>query len=183
MKLIVGLGNPGKQYELTRHNMGFLTIDALADRLGVDVDKHDFQGAFGRFKFQGEDIILLKPLTFMNLSGSAVQALATYFKISVEDILVIFDDLALEPGKIRLRVSGSSGGHNGIQHIINVFKTNDIKRLRIGIGEPKFNGVDYVLGKPSKDEQILIDQAIVKAVDATIDYLKNGFHHAMSQFN
>lgn len=183
MKLIVGLGNPGKQYHQTRHNMGFLVLDRLADKLGADLDKEAFHGNYGRFKYLDEDIFLLKPLTFMNLSGVSVHELSSYFNISIEDIVIIFDDLALEPGKIRLRASGSSGGHKGIQSIIEQFKTNDIKRIRIGIGEPKVNCIDYVLSKPGKEEQISINQAIDKAVEAIIDFLKNNFHHAMSQYN
>ena len=113
MKLIVGLGNPGKKYEGTRHNMGFMAVDLLSDQAQIDVDKEVFHGLMGRGKIFGEDVILFKPTTFMNLSGTAVQEVVHYFKIELDDIVVIFDDMALEPGKIRLRKEGSSGGHKG----------------------------------------------------------------------
>ncbi len=183
MKLFVGLGNPGKQYRLTRHNMGFMAIDAFAEKMQVDIDKESFHGIYGRIKYNGEDILLLKPLTYMNLSGQSVREIADYFKISVEDIVVVYDELALPPGKIRLRTKGSSGGHKGIQNIIDHFKTNEIKRIRIGVGEPTYNPVDYVLGKPSEEERILIAQALeatVKALKAIIDH---DFAYAMANFN
>ena len=183
MKLIVGLGNPGKEYEKTRHNMGFMAIDRLCDQINVDVDKEDFKGVYARFKYQGEDIFILKPYTYMNLSGQSVKAIMQYFKIPVEDLIVVYDDLALPPGKIRMRPSGSSGGQKGIQNIIDLLGTNNIKRIRVGIGEPKFNTVDYVLGKPQGDEAILIDQAIDKAVNALKVTLKEGFDKAMAKCN
>ena len=183
MFLIVGLGNPGKEYEKTRHNMGFMAIDRLCDQINVDVDREDFKGVYARFKYQGEDIFILKPYTYMNLSGQSVKAIMQYFKIPVEDLIVVYDDLALPPGKIRMRPSGSSGGQKGIQNIIDLLGTNNIKRIRVGIGEPKFNTVDYVLGKPQGDEAILIDQAIDKAVNALKVTLKEGFDKAMAKCN
>ena len=183
MKLIVGLGNPGKEYEKTRHNMGFMAIDRLCDQINVDVDREDFKGVYARFKYQGEDIFILKPYTYMNLSGQSVKAIMQYFKIPVEDLIVVYDDLALPPGKIRMRPSGSSGGQKGIQNIIDLLGTNNIKRIRVGIGEPKFNTIDYVLGKPQGDEAILIDQAIDKAVNALKVTLKEGFDKAMAKCN
>jgi len=183
VKLIVGLGNPGKEYEKTRHNMGFMALDAFADVMQVDIDKESFHGIYGRLRLEDEDWLLLKPLTYMNLSGQSVREIADYFKIKVEDIVVIYDEMALPPGKIRLREKGSSGGHKGMQNIIDHFKTNAIKRIRIGIGEPTFNVVDYVLGKPTKEEKPLIDEAIEKAVQALHYILKEDFHKAMSKFN
>lgn len=183
MKLIVGLGNPGKEYELTRHNMGFLTIDKLADEWGVDVDKKYNKGLFQKVKYFDEDVYLLKPQTFMNLSGTSVSDFVSYFRINLEDIVVVYDELALPPGKIRLRLGGSSGGHKGMQNIIDQLKTDKIKRIRIGVGEPQYNVIDYVLSKPSKEDQDLINLAIEKAVEAIKDILKNDFHHAMSKYN
>ena len=110
MKLIVGLGNPGKEYESTRHNCGFRVIDAFADMAGIEIDREQFKGVYGKFKFDDEDIILFKPMTYMNLSGTAVQEIVHFFKINLEDILVVYDDMAVQPGKIRLRMNGSSGG-------------------------------------------------------------------------
>lgn len=183
MKLIVGLGNPGKKYEHTRHNMGFDVIDLFSELAKIDIDKEAFKGLIGRGKVFEEDIYLLKPQTYMNLSGESVRELVSYFKIPTEDIIVIYDDLDLEPGKIRLRLSGSSGGHKGIQNIIENLGTEEIKRIRIGIGKPTFDTIDYVLGKPLKEEKPLIDDAINKAVDALKEILKNNFDSAMNKYN
>ena len=183
MKLIVGLGNPGKEYEGTRHNCGFRVLDAFADMLSVDVDREDFKGVYGKFKLDDEDIYLFKPLTYMNLSGTAVREIVHYFKIAIDDIVVIYDDMALKPGLIRLRESGSSGGQKGIQNIIDNLGTKDIKRIRIGIGEPEFNAIDYVLGKPNIEDKDKIDVAIDKAKLALRDYLNHDFHYAMSIYN
>ena len=183
MKLIVGLGNPGKEYALTRHNCGFRVLDAFADAASVDIDKEGFKGIYGRFKFNGEDIILFKPLTMMNLSGTAVQEIVHYFKIDLNDLLVIYDDMAIEPGTIRLRVDGSSGGQKGMQNIIDNLGTNNIKRIRVGIGEPQFDSIDWVLGKPSGEDKTKIDEAIDRATKAIREYLIHNFENAMSKYN
>ena len=183
MKLIVGLGNPGKKYEHTRHNMGFDVVDLFSELAQIDIDKEAFKGLVGRGKVFNEDVYLLKPQTFMNLSGESVREIVSYFKIPKEDIIVIYDDLDLEPGKIRLRLSGSSGGHRGIQNIFDQLGSEEIKRIRIGIGKPYYDTIDYVLGKPLKEEQVLIDEAIKKAVDALKEILKNNFDSAMNKFN
>lgn len=183
MKLIVGLGNPGKKYEHTRHNMGFDVVDLFSELAQIDIDKEAFKGLVGRGKVFDEDVYLLKPQTFMNLSGESVREIVSYFKIPKEDIIVIYDDLDLEPGKIRLRLSGSSGGHRGIQNIIEQLGTENIKRIRIGIGKSTYDTIDYVLGKPLKEEQVLIDEAIKKAVDALKEILKNNFDSAMNKYN
>ena len=183
MKLIVGLGNPGKKYEHTRHNMGFDTLDLFADLAMIDIDKESFKGLVGRGKLFNQDVLLLKPQTFMNLSGESVREIVNYFKIDIDDILVIYDDMALEPGRIRLRPSGSSGGHKGMQNIIEHLGTENIKRIRIGIGEPTYDTIDYVLSKPTKDEKPVIEEAINEAVEAIKTYLKNNFEVAMNKFN
>lgn len=183
MKLIVGLGNPGKKYEKTRHNIGFMAIDLFSDISQIDVDKEVFHGLLGRGKVFGEDILLFKPTTYMNLSGTAVTEVAHYFKVALEDIIVIYDDMALVPGDIRLRRSGSSGGHKGMQNIIEIMKSDQIKRIRIGIGEPTYDVVDYVLGKPLKEEQPLIDEAINRSIEALKEILRSNFEKAMSKFN
>ena len=183
MKLIVGLGNPGKKYEHTRHNMGFEVVDLFSELAQIDIDKESFKGLVGRGKVFDEDVFLLKPQTFMNLSGESVREIVSYFKIDVDDILVIYDDMALEPGKIRLRPSGSSGGHKGIQNIIDNLGTENIKRIRVGIGEPTYDTIDYVLSKPSKEERVLIDEAIVNAANAIKDMLKTNFDKTMSKYN
>ena len=183
MKLIVGLGNPGREYAMTRHNCGFRVIDAFADAAGVDIDKEQFHGVYGRLKFNGEDILLIKPLTMMNLSGTAVQEISHYFKIDVENVLIIYDDMAIEPGTIRLRLNGSSGGQKGMQNIIDNLGTEEIKRIRIGIGEPQFDSIDWVLGKPSGDDKVKIEEAIERAKKAIREYLIHDFQNAMSKFN
>ena len=184
MKLIVGLGNPGSKYAMTRHNMGFRVIDLLSDQNGIDVSKEVCNGLLGRGKLFDEDILLFKPTTFMNLSGTAVRDLVHYFKISLDDIIVVFDDLALNPGTIRMRLSGSSGGQKGMQNIIENLSSDKIKRIRIGIGEPYGdNTIDYVLGKPSKEEAPLIDEAISRAVDAVKEAINSSFEKAMTMYN
>ena len=184
MKLIVGLGNPGKKYEHTRHNMGFDAIDLLADQARIDVDKEIFHGLLGRGSIFEEDVMLFKPTTYMNLSGTAVKEVVDYFKIPLEDIIVIFDDMALEVGHIRLRKEGSSGGHKGMANIIDLLHSQNIKRIRIGIGEPgEWDTVDYVLSKPLKDERPLVEEAINNAVEAVKEALKSDFDRAMNKFN
>ena len=183
MKLIVGLGNPGKKYEHTRHNMGFDAVDLFADLAKIDIDKEAFKGLVGRGKVFDEDIYILKPQTFMNLSGESVREIVNYFKIDIEDIVVVYDDMALPVGKIRLRASGSSGGHKGMQNIIEHLGSEDIKRIRIGIGEPIYDTIDYVLSKPLKDEMPLVNESIEEASNALKDILKTNFDKAMSLHN
>ena len=183
MKLIVGLGNPGKKYEHTRHNMGFDVIDLFSELAQIDIDKEAFKGLVGRGKVFDEDIYLLKPQTYMNLSGESVRELVSYFKINIEDIIVVFDDMALKPGMIRIRPGGSSGGHKGMQNIIDQLGRQDIKRIRIGIGEPTYDTIDYVLSKPLKEEREQIDLAIKDAAEALKDILKIGFDKAMTKYN
>ena len=183
MKLIVGLGNPTKKYEHTRHNIGFEVVDLFSELAQIDIDKESFKGLLGRGKVFDEDVILLKPQTFMNLSGESVQEVAHFFKIDVKDILIVYDDMALEPGRIRLRSSGSSGGHNGMQNIIDHMGTSDIKRIRVGIGEPQYDSIDFVLSRPTKEERVLIDEAIKDAAEAIKIYLKENFDIAMTKCN
>lgn len=183
MKLIVGLGNPGKKYEKTRHNMGFMVLDHLSDISQIDIDKEVFNGLMGRGKIFDQDVLLFKPTTFMNLSGTAVLQVVNFFKIKIEDVIVVFDDMALPVGQIRLRKAGSSGGQKGMQNIIDLLHTQEIKRIRIGIGEPPYNAVDYVLGKPLKEELPLVEESIIRAVEALKEALKSNFEKAMSQFN
>lgn len=183
MKLFIGLGNPGKKYEHTRHNMGFEVIDLFSDLSQIDVDKEVFHGLLGRGTALGEDIMLFKPTTYMNLSGTAVQEVIHYFKVPLEDVVIIYDDMALLPGKIRLRLEGSSGGHKGMQNIIDCLSTENIKRIRIGIGEPEYDTIDYVLSKPVDEEKEQIEQAIKDAVEALKEIIKSGFDRAMNKFN
>ena len=183
MKLVVGLGNPGLEYEGTRHNMGFELLDMLAEDLDVTGFKKGFKGEYAKVNAFDDTIYLLKPLTYMNLSGESVSEFVSYFKIPTEDIIVLVDDLALEPGRFRLREKGSSGGQKGLQNIIDHLHTNEVKRIRIGTGEPKFSCVDYVLGKPSKEERADIDEALDEALLALKYALKVNFNKASSLFN
>lgn len=183
MKLIVGLGNPGTEYENTRHNCGFRVLDAFADMAGVEFNKEEFHGIYAKFKIDDEDIILFKPLTMMNLSGTAVIEIVKFFKIKREDIVVVYDDMALEPGALRLRAAGSSGGQKGMQNIIKILATEKIKRIRVGIGEPKNDPIKHVLGKPTGEDKIKIDSAIERAAEAIRTSLMKSFEIAMSQFN
>ena len=184
MKLIVGLGNPGKEYAGTRHNCGFMVIDRLASKLNVDVDQNKFKGLYAKVKYHGEDIILLKPQTYMNLSGESVNAVMNFFKIDKEDLLVIYDDLDMPVGKLRLRKTGSAGGHTGIKNIIAHLNSQDFKRIRVGIDRHKYmNVADYVLSRFSKVESEAIEQGIENAANAVLDYLDNDFNHAMNYYN
>ena len=181
MYIIAGLGNPTREYEKTRHNVGFDTIDVLADKLNTSVDEKKFKGLYGKSKYKGEDVILLKPQTYMNLSGESVRQVMDFFKINQEDILVIYDDLDMPVGKLRLRQSGSAGGHNGIKNIILHTGSQNFNRIRVGIDRSKYiKVVDYVLSRFTKDA---INQGIENASDAVIDYLDHGFNHAMNRFN
>lgn len=184
MKLIIGLGNPGKEYEKTRHNTGFMVIDQVAKHLNVAIEQNKFKGLYTKLKYKGEDVILLKPQTFMNLSGESVRAVMDFFKVKQEDILVIYDDMDMPVGKLRLRQSGSAGGHNGIKNIILHTGSQNFNRIRVGIGRhPYMKVVDYVLSRFTDDELIDIEKGIEQASLAVIDYLDNGFSHAMNNFN
>lgn len=184
MKLIIGLGNPGREYEHTRHNCGFMVIDKLADDLGVSINQAKFKGLYVKTKVNGEDVILLKPQTFMNLSGESVGELMRYFKIDKQDILVIYDDLDLPVGKIRLRQSGSAGGHNGIKSIIEHIGGQDFKRIRVGIDRhPYIPVVDYVLGKFTSEQEAQLQPAMDFAVKAAKDFITMDFNKVMSLYN
>ena len=185
MKLFVGLGNPGKQYEGTRHNMGYMAVDKFMELVHADFDRSGFKGVYGIVKNPAldEPIVVLKPETFMNLSGESVVECASFYKIDVEDIVVVYDDMAIAEGQIRLRLDGSSGGHKGIQNIIDKLGTEKIKRIRIGIGEPQFDSIDFVLGKPSAESMPLIEEATDNAAKALLDIERRGFQFAMTRYN
>src|SRR5207302_8111713 len=168
MKLIVGLGNPGLQYEHTRHNVGFRVVDKLAAKLGWKWTERRGRAILASGTIGSEKVVLAKPITYMNLSGGAVGELVRWYKIQPEDVLVIFDDLDLPVGKIRLRARGSAAGHNGLDDIIRHLHTNAFPRLRVGIGHPtnsRMNGRDYVLGIPTSDERILLEAGEDRAVE------------------
>ncbi|MFY4777230.1 aminoacyl-tRNA hydrolase [Metabacillus sp. RGM 3146] len=185
MKMIVGLGNPGKQYERTRHNAGFLVIDELSDRLGIPLDKSKFNGVYGMGFAGGEKVLLVKPLTYMNLSGECIRPLMDFYDLQDEDLVVIYDDLDLPAGKIRLRTKGSAGGHNGIKSTILHLGTQVFNRIRIGIDRPPagMKVPDYVLGRFTPDEQQPIQDAISLSADACESWLKQPFLQVMNEFN
>lgn len=185
MKLIIGLGNPGEKYDQTRHNIGFRVIDECSNRLGINVNQTKFKSMFGYEVVQGEKLCLLKPLTYMNLSGEAVRPFIDYYKISVEDIVVVYDDLDLPPGKIRLRQKGGHGGHNGIKSLIAHLGTEKFKRIRVGVGRPPI-GIqvsNYVLGTFSPEEKPLVSEAVVNSTDACETWLKEDFLKVMNRYN
>ncbi|MCP1121892.1 aminoacyl-tRNA hydrolase [Bacillus sp. 3103sda1] len=185
MKLIVGLGNPGREYELTRHNIGFMAIDELSKRWNIPLNEQKFKGLFGAGFVNGEKVILLKPLTYMNLSGESIRPLMDYYKIDIEDFVVMYDDLDIPVGKLRLRMKGSAGGHNGVKSTIAHLGTQEFQRIRMGIDRPK-NGmkvVDYVLGRFTVDEMPEVERAIEKSAGACEEWLKTPFLQVMNTFN
>lgn len=185
MYLIVGLGNPEAEYGKTRHNMGFNTINKIATKYNIDVTKTKFQGLNGTGIIEGKKVVLLKPQTYMNLSGESVKPFVDFYKIEKENILVIYDDMDIEPGKIKIRKKGSSGGHNGMKSIIQMIGTEDFPRIRIGIGRPEHNGdeINHVIGAIPEEQIPLLDEGTEKAKDAVIEILKNGIDIAMNKFN
>lgn len=185
LKLIVGLGNPGKQYAKTRHNIGFMIIDYLAEQLGINVDKIKFKSIIGEGHVGSEKVVLAKPQTYMNLSGEAVLDMAQWYKISPEDILVIYDDMDLPAGKLRLRIRGSAGGHNGMKSIIYLLQTDKFPRLRVGIGRPDANmeSANFVLGKFTDKEAELVSQAVKKSGEAVLKVFESGAVQAMNEVN
>lgn len=184
MKLIVGLGNPGKEYEKTRHNCGFRVIEKLEEALNVRCDKVKFQGLYTKCKYRGEDLILLKPTTFMNLSGQAVGEAMRFFKLQPQDLIVIYDDLDTAVGKIRLRETGNPGGHNGMKNVIAHLGTKDFCRIRVGIGrDMEMMIIDYVLKKIPKADEKLMETAFENARDAVLLSIEKGFNIAMNRYN
>lgn len=184
MKMIVGLGNPGKEYELTRHNIGFMIIDEYAKKYHVSSFKTKYNGLFAKIYRNGEYYILLKPLSFMNLSGTVISKFASFYKIKPQDILVIHDDLDLPVGKIRIKSKGSSGGHNGIKSIIEYLNTEEFPRFKIGINKNKnIDTKDYVLGKFSKEELNIINKIYDYSTDIIDDFLDLNIEKLKSKYN
>ena len=186
MFLIAGLGNPGRQYEKTRHNMGFDTIDELIDRHRIPQGGIAHKAMYGKGMIAGEKILAVKPLTYMNLSGEAIREYVNYYKMDPEtELIVIYDDIDMEPGQIRIRKKGSAGGHNGIKSIIAQIGTQNFYRIKVGVGaKPKgWDLADYVLGRFSSEERELVDKAICDAADAVEMILKDGIEAAMNHYN
>ena len=186
MFLIVGLGNPTKQYEKTRHNIGFDVMDALADKYNISISENKHKALCGKGVIEGMKVVLAKPQTYMNLSGESVAELVNYYKLDPEsELIVVFDDISLEPGNIRIRKKGSSGCHNGIKNIIAMTGTQNFMRIKVGVGEkPKgWDLADYVLGGFSKEDEALVKEACEHAAEAAAEILTDGPDKAMNDFN
>jgi len=184
--LIVGLGNPGKEYERTRHNCGFRALDVLADKLGCKIDKGKFQGIYGQVSYGGKKLMLLKPLTYMNLSGRSVLQLSAYFNIPPQRIIVLFDDISLEPGRLRVRPDGSAGGHNGIKSIIQEVGSQAFPRVKIGVGSkpsPEYDLANWVLSTFSAQEEKALAVALNNAADAALSIIDRGVPETANRFN
>ena len=186
MYIIAGLGNPGKKYENTRHNMGFIAIDLLAEEFGIKVDKIKFKALVGEGRIAGQKVVLVKPQTYMNLSGESVRELVNYYKVDPEsELIVVYDDISLAPGQIRIRKKGSAGGHNGIKNIIANLGTDRFMRVKVGVGEKPKNWdlADYVLSPFTKDERPLVNLAIEHAAKAIEQMLNGDVDAAMNEYN
>ena len=184
--LIVGLGNPGQKYEHTRHNMGFLTVDLLAEKAGVKLNKVKFKAAYNILNFAGCKCLVMKPQTYMNLSGAAVRVAVEFYKIPADHVLVIYDAISLPVGKLRVRPSGSAGGHNGIKNIIAHLGTQEFPRVKIGVGAPSGGGdemIDWVIGAPSQAERKILAESFEKAIGAAECIIQKGCQQAMNSFN
>ncbi len=185
MYLIVGLGNPESDYSKTRHNMGFNVINKISEQYEIDVNKNKFKGLFGTGQIEGEKILLLKPQTYMNLSGESVKEIVDFYKIDLDNIIVIYDDIDIEPGKIKIKKFGGPGTHNGMKSVVNELGSQNFKRVRVGIGSPENKGdlINYVIGHIPEEEVKTLEKGVLEAKDAVIEILKNGIDIAMNKFN
>ena len=185
MKLVVGLGNPGARYEQTRHNVGFQVIDELARRWHVDQWRNEHQALVARVRLGDEQVLVAKPMTFMNLSGDAVAGLAGFYKVSVPDLFVVLDEAALPLGRVRAGRGGSDGGHNGLKSVLARLGTRDVPRLRIGVGrgDGRRELADHVLGRFAEDEREQVEAAVLRAADASVMFVTEGIERVMNSFN
>lgn len=185
MILVVGLGNPGKEYTLTKHNVGFLVIDELGKRVGVDIQKSKFQSLHGEGFLEGNKILLLKPQTYMNRSGGAVFSASDFYKIPSENIIVVHDEMDISLGRIMIKPGGGSAGNKGIKSIISSLGSKDFIRVRIGIGKPnaKADGANHVLSNFSKSEGTMVEESIQTAADAVLEIINSGLEKAMNKYN
>lgn len=184
--LVVGLGNPGENYARTRHNIGFRAVDRLAGQLGAKIDRAKFRGLYGQASFKGLKLILLKPQTFMNNSGLSVLDAARFYKLPAERVIVLFDDISLDVGRLRVRAEGSAGGHNGIKSIIGGLNSQSFPRVKIGVGakpHPDYALADWVLSNFTKDEEKLLAPVIEDAASAALELIENGVQAAASKYN
>lgn len=185
MYLIVGLGNPGNKYEKTRHNVGFMAIDKIAEKLGIDVNKIKFKGLFGQATYKGEKVILLKPQTYMNNSGESVVPFFNYYNIEIENLIVLVDDIDIDFGMVRVKKKGSAGTHNGMKSIINLMGKSDFPRIKIAVGKkPSFMDLaNFVLSNFNKEESQILEKEIDLAVDAVFDIIDHDVDYAMNKCN
>lgn len=185
MYLVVGLGNPDEEYVNTRHNMGFNTIDKICKQYNINITKRKFDGIYGEFNIENEKVILLKPQTYMNLSGKSIIQFVKFYKIPMDRVIIIYDDIDVEKGNIKIRKKGSSGSHNGMKSVISELGTEEFTRIRVGIGKPEFKNdmINYVIGKISKEEIENLEEGTTKACKAITEILKSGVDIAMNKFN
>jgi PTH1 family peptidyl-tRNA hydrolase len=185
MNLVVGLGNPGKEYSLSKHNIGFMVVDELANRLGVSLNKIGFTSVYGEALVEEKKIIFLKPRTYMNRSGKAVSEFVGFFKILPGDVILVYDEMDLPLGNLKIKVGGGSAGHKGIESIITALGDDSFTRVRVGIGKPgqKSETVNHVLSKFQKDEKKIVEDALGRAADAVLEIIARGVESAMNKFN
>lgn len=185
MYLIVGLGNPEKDYNNTRHNMGFDTVNKLAKEYNISINQKKFKGLCGTGIIEGQKVIVLKPQTFMNLSGESIREAINFYKIEEEKLIVIYDDIDIEPGNIKIRKTGGPGTHNGMKSVMQNINSKNFARVRVGIGKPNYKGdlVNYVIGAMTEEDIKILDEATSKAKEAVKAIIKNGIDNAMNKFN
>ncbi len=183
MYLVVGLGNPGDKYDKTRHNVGFDIVDLCEKKYNFNINRTKFKGIYGETNIAGEKVIFLKPQTYMNLSGESVRSIIDFYKIPNENIIVIYDDISLEVGRLRIKTKGSAGGHNGIKNIIAHLGTDVFPRIKVGVGEPTCDLVDYVLGRFTAEEDALLEKSFEAAAEAVKVMVTQGPNEAMNKFN
>ena len=185
MYIIVGLGNPEPEYSNTRHNMGFDTINKIAKKYNIEFSKTNFKGIYGTGIIEGEKVILLKPQTYMNLSGESIKEIIDFYKLNTDNLIIIYDDIDIEPGIIKLRKTGGPGTHNGMKSVIKEIGTEKFPRVRVGIGKPEHKGdlINYVIGKIPEEDKKILEKSTDVAKDAVIEIIKNGMDKAMNLFN
>lgn len=183
MYLIAGLGNPGREYEMTRHNIGFITIDYLADKYNVKVNKLKYKALYGETRIAQEKVLLIKPQTYMNNSGESLIDFVNFFKVPIENLIVISDDVSLDYGRIRVRGKGSAGGHNGLKSIIYLLNSDEFPRVKIGVGSPEHDMVNHVLGRFPKEKMPAMEDAVERAMGAVEEIIAHGVPSAMNKFN
>lgn len=186
MYIIAGLGNPGKKYENTRHNMGFLAVDLLAEKYGIKVNKIKFKALVGEGRIAGQKVLLVKPQTYMNLSGESIRQVLEYYKVEPEELIVIYDDIDIPTGAVRIRSKGSAGTHNGMRNIVYQIQSDAFPRVRVGIGAEKGTKVDlvnYVTGGVSKSEKTLLEESLTKAAEGAACIVEKGIDRAMNLYN